>query len=125
MAVIKALTLQFQPDFMDILPLYIVLPPAPLCACRVSALAGGRAGRFLRALGRGPTQQEYCAGGLSRTRPGVVLQPIQLAGPLFLGAWCGWRGIKGGFLAHQPLAVSAGAGWRAGRVPDSLQLVVA
>ena len=85
-AVIKALTLQFQPEFMDILPLYIVLLAVlPFVLVGFPALAGGRACRLLRALGRGPTQQEYGAGSLSRTRPGVVLQPVRLAGPLLPG----------------------------------------
>ena len=56
LAVVKALTLQFQPAFMDILPLYIVL-----LAILPFVLAGFRPGRrgdfrLLRALASGPVR---------------------------------------------------------------------
>ena len=95
LAVIKALTLQFQPEFMDILPLYIVLLallplvligfrlwPAGVLAASFSLWAAAQFGRLVR-LARGQGRDS---------------------------------------LAHQPLAVPAGGGWRARRVPDPLQL---
>ena len=124
LAVIKALTLQFQPAFMDILPLYIVL-----LAVLPLVLIGFRlwpAGVLAASFGL------WCAVQLNKSialpaYPGPdqvwFFNPFGWQALFFLGAWCGWRGIKGrDSLAHQSLAVLAGGGGRARRVPDPLQL---
>jgi hypothetical protein len=96
-AVIKALTLQFQPDFMDILPLYIIL-----LAVLPFVLVGFRlwpAGVLVASFGL------WCAVQLNKSvslaaYPGPdqvwFFNPFSWQALFFLGAWCGWRGIKGG-----------------------------
>lgn len=97
LAVIKALTLQFQPEFMDILPLYIVL-----LAGLPFVLAGFRlwpAGVLAVSFGL------WCAVQFTKSialaaYPGPdqvwVFNPFAWQALFFLGAWCGWRGIKAG-----------------------------
>jgi hypothetical protein len=95
LAVIKALTLQFQPEFMDILPLYIVL-----LAVLPFVLAGFRlwsAGVLTASLGL------WCAVQFNKSialaaYPGPnqvwFFNPFAWQALFFLGAWCGWRGIQ-------------------------------
>src|SRR5712691_2162399 len=95
LAVIKALTLQFQPEFMDILPLYIVL-----LAVLPFVLAGFRlwpAGVLAASFGL------WCAVQLNKSialvaYPGPnqvwFFNPFAWQALFFVGAWCGWRGIQ-------------------------------
>jgi hypothetical protein len=95
-AVVKALTLQFQPAFMDILPLYIVLLAAlPL------ALAG-----FLRwpaavlaASGLLWLSAQLFDGVALPAYPGPdhtwFFNPFAWQALFFLSAWLGWRGRRG------------------------------
>ena len=97
-AVIKALTLQFQPAFMDILPLYIVLLAAlPFVFVGFRLWPAGVLAASLRTLGRGATQQEYCAGSLSRpsTRCGSSTRSAGRPSSSWAPG-CGWRGTRGG-----------------------------
>lgn len=95
-AVIKALTLQFQPAFMDILPLYIVL------------LAG--LPFVLAALRRGPWMVFAASLALwlaVQVSPALALpaypgpdrvwyfNPLAWQALFFAGAWLGWRGTHG------------------------------
>jgi hypothetical protein len=94
-AVIKALTLQFQPAYMDILPLYIVL-----LAAFPFALAGFRSWPRLVL---GASLALWLAVQLD---PRVALpaypgpnrvwffNPFGWQALFFLGAWLGWRGIR-------------------------------
>jgi len=116
-AVIKALTLQFQPEFMDILPLYIVL-----LAALPFVLAGFRlwsAGVLAASFGL------WCAVQLNKhialaAYPGPnqvwFFNPFGWQALFFLGAWCGWKGIKGGisWLTNRWLFRLAAAGALAG-----------
>src|ERR671923_1365325 len=96
-AVIKALTLQFQPDFMDILPLYIVL-----LAVLPFVLVGFRlwpAGVLAVSFGLwGAVQLNKSIALAAYPGPEQVwlFNPFSWQALFFLGAWCGWRGIKGG-----------------------------
>ena len=97
LAVIKALTLQFQPEFMDILPLYIVL-----LAVLPFVLAGFRlwpAGVLAASFGL------WCVVQLTKNialvaYPGPnqvwFFNPFAWQALFFLGAWWGWRGIQAG-----------------------------
>ena len=116
-AVIKALTLQFQPEFMDILPLYIVLLavlPFVLVfssgrrACWPPPSGSGARSNSTRVLRWQPIQDQIRCGSSTRLagRPSSSGRVVRLA-------WDKGRDP----LAHQPLAVLAGAGWRARRVP--------
>jgi hypothetical protein len=96
LAVIKALTLQFQPDFMDILPLYIVL-----LAVLPLVLIGFRhwpAGVFAVSFGL------WCAVQFNKdlslpAYPGPdqvwFFNPFSWQALFFVGVWCGWRGTRG------------------------------
>ena len=85
-AVAKALTLQFQPAFMHILPLYIVL-----LAVLPFVMAGFRSWprvmiiRLLRALAGGPVRQTDRAVGLSWPGRSVAFQSVRLAGAVLSG----------------------------------------
>ena len=94
-AVIKALTLQFQPMYMDILPLYIVL----LAACPLM-LAGFRAWpRVLLAV-------SFALWAAVQLDPRLALpaypgpnrvwffNPMGWQALFFLGVWLGWRPIR-------------------------------
>ena len=96
-AVVKALTLQFQPAFMDILPLYIVLLmalPLMLAGFRLweaGVLSASFALWLVAQLNKnlalpaypGPNQEWF-------------FNPFAWQALFFLGAWFGWRGTKGG-----------------------------
>jgi hypothetical protein len=96
-AVIKALTLQFQPEFMDILPLYIVL-----LAVLPFALIGFQlwpAGVLAASFGLwGAVQFNKNIALAAYPGPDQVwfFNPFSWQALFFLGAWCGWRGLKGG-----------------------------
>jgi hypothetical protein len=96
-AVIKALTLQFQPEFMDILPLYIVL-----LAVLPFVLIGFQlwpAGVLAASFGLwGAVQFNKNIALAAYPGPDQVwfFNPFSWQALFFLGAWCGWRGLKGG-----------------------------
>ena len=97
LAVIKALTLQFQPEFMDILPLYIVL-----LAVLPLVLIGFRrwpAGVLAASFGLWGAAQLHKSIALA-AYPGPdhvwFFNPFCWQALFFLGAWCGWRGIRAG-----------------------------
>ncbi len=96
-AVIKALTLQFQPAFMDILPLYIVL-----LAVLPFVFVGFRlwpAGVLAASLGLwGAVQLNKSIALAAYPGPDQVwfFNPFGWQALFFLGAWCGWRGTRGG-----------------------------
>jgi hypothetical protein len=96
LAVIKALTLQFQPEFMDILPLYIVLLallplvligfrlwPAGLLAASFSLWAAAQLNKAI-ALPAYPGPDHVW-----------FFNPFCWQALFFLSAWCGWRGVRG------------------------------
>ena len=95
-AVVKALTLQFQPAYMDILPLYIVLlavlpfaligfrfwPRVVLIAAFALWLAVQIDGRIALSAYPGPDRV-------------WTFNPFGWQALFFLGAWLGWRGTRG------------------------------
>ena len=96
-AVVKALTLQFQPAFMHILPLYIVL-----LAVLPFVLAGFRSwsgviifASFVLWLAVQFDKRIALAAypGPDRVWP---FNPLAWQALFFLGAWLGWRGTRGG-----------------------------
>jgi hypothetical protein len=117
LAVIKALTLQFQPEFMDILPLYIVLLallplvligfrlwPAGVLAASFSLWAAAQLNQSITlAAYPGPDHVWF-------------FNPFCWQALFFLGAWCGWRGVRGGipWLTNRWLFRLAAAGALAG-----------
>jgi hypothetical protein len=95
-AVVKALTLQFQPAFMDILPLYIVLLAAlPL------VLAGFRRWPLAVLAGSGLLwlSAQLFDGVALRAYPGPdhtwFFNPFAWQALFFLSAWLGWHGRRG------------------------------
>jgi hypothetical protein len=98
LAVVKALILQFQPAFMHILPLYIVLLavlPLVLAGFRswpwaivFASLALWMAVQFDKRIAL-PAYP-----GPDRVWP---FNPFAWQALFFLGAWLGWRGSRGGF----------------------------
>jgi hypothetical protein len=92
----EALTLQFQPDYMDILPLYIVL-----LAVLPFVLVGFRlwpAGVLVASFGLwGAVQFNKNIALTAYPGPYQVwyFNPFSWQALFFLGAWCGWRGIHG------------------------------
>src|SRR5262249_42341873 len=112
-AVIKALTLQFQPEFMDILPLYIVL-----LAVLPFVLVGFRlwpAGVLATSLGLwGVVQFNKSIALAAYPGPNQVwfFNPFAWQALFFLGAWAGWRGIQAEipWLSHRWLFRLAVAG---------------
>jgi hypothetical protein len=96
LAVIKALTLQFQPNFMDILPLYIVLLavlPFVLIGFRLWPVSVLAASFVLW----GAVQLNKSIALAAYPGPDQVwfFNPFSWQALFFLGAWCGWRGLKG------------------------------
>jgi hypothetical protein len=94
-AVIKALTLQFQPAFMDILPLYVVLLaalPFVLAGLRAwpKAVLGASFALWL-AVQLDPRIALSGYPGPNRVWP---FNPFGWQALFFLGAWLGWRGIS-------------------------------
>jgi hypothetical protein len=96
-AVVHALTLRFQPSYMDILPLYIVLlaafpfalagfrlwPSLVLCASFGLWLAVQLDSRVALSAYPGPNRVWR-------------FNPLGWQALFFLGAWLGWRGVRGG-----------------------------
>jgi hypothetical protein len=96
-AVVKALTLRFQPAFMDILPLYIVLlaglplvlagfrrwPRTVLLASLALWLAAQLDQRIALPAYPGPDRVWF-------------FNPFAWQALFFVGAWLGWRGTRGG-----------------------------
>jgi hypothetical protein len=117
LAVIKALMLQFQPEFMDILPLYIVL-----LAVLPFVLVGFRLwpkGVLAASFGLwGAVQLNHSIALAAYPGPDEVwfFNPFAWQALFFLGAWCGWRGIKGAipWLTNRWLVRLAAAGALAG-----------
>jgi hypothetical protein len=117
LAVIKALTLQFQPEFMDILPLYIAL-----LAVLPFVLVGFRrwsAGVLAASFGLwGAVQLNNNIALAAYPGPDEVwfFNPFAWQALFFLGVWCGWRGITGGipWLTNRWLCRLAVAGALAG-----------
>lgn len=106
LALIKALMLQFQPEFMDILPLYIVL-----LAVLPVALAGFRSSPWVMfclslALWLGVQLDSRLA---LPAYPGPdrvwFFNPLAWQALFLAGAWLGWRGNHGeiSWLARRPL----------------------
>jgi hypothetical protein len=96
LAVIKALTLQFQPHFMDILPLYIVLLaglPFVLIGFRLWPVSVLAASFVLW----GAVQLNKNIALAAYPGPDQVwfFNPFSWQALFFLGAWCGWRGLQG------------------------------
>ncbi|HEY2917969.1 MAG TPA: OpgC domain-containing protein [Candidatus Binatia bacterium] len=97
LAVVKALTLQFQPAFMDILPLYIVL-----LAVLPLVLAGFRSwprGVIFASLTLWlAVQFDKRIAPSAYPGPDRVwfFNPFAWQVLFFLGAWLGWRGSRGG-----------------------------
>jgi hypothetical protein len=94
-AVIKALTLQFQPAYMDILPLYIVLLaafPFMLAGFRSwpRVVLGASLALWLAAQ-LDPRVALPAYPGPSRV---WFFNPFGWQALFFLGAWLGWRGIR-------------------------------
>jgi hypothetical protein len=97
LAIVKALTLQFQPAFMDILPLYIVLlailplvlvgfrscPKIVIFASLTLWLAVQFDERIALAVYPGPDRVWF-------------FNPFAWQALFFLGAWLGWQGMRGG-----------------------------
>jgi hypothetical protein len=118
-AVIKALTLQFQPEFMDILPLYIVL-----LAVLPLVLIG------FRLWPAGVLAASFGLWGVAQFNKSIALpaypgpdhvwffNPFCWQALFFLGAWCGWRGGREGipWLTNRWLFPLAAAGALAGFV---------
>jgi hypothetical protein len=111
-AVIKALTLQFQPAFMDILPLYIVLLAGLPFVLAVYRKAPWLA--FAASLALWVAVQVNPAVALP-AYPGPdrvwYFNPLAWQALFFLGAWLGWRGTRGPvpWLGHRRLLLAAGA----------------
>ena len=124
MALVQALTLQFQPAFMDILPLYVVLLAVlpfvlagfrswPAVRCFVSFalwLAVQFDNRFALSAYPGPDRVWY-------------LNPFAWQALFLLGAWFGWRNLRGGVSwLGESLALLAGRSALPGGVCDQVQL---
>ena len=115
MAVVKALTLQFQPAYMDILPLYIVL-----LAALPFVLAGFRLWpavvlcRLLRVCGwRSRLDSRIALAAYPGPNRVWAFNPFGWQALFFLGAWLRVaRHPRGDALARPPLAVPAGRGLR-------------
>src|SRR6185295_949208 len=95
-AVVKALTLQFQPAYMDILPLYIVLLaalPFALAGFRrwPWAVLGGSLALWLAAQ-IDPRIALSAYPGPNRV---WAFNPFGWQALFLLGAWLGWRGVHG------------------------------
>jgi hypothetical protein len=97
LAVIKALTLQFQPAFMDILPLYIVL-----LAVLPFVMAGFRSwpGVMFFALFALWLAVQFDSRIALSAYPGPdrvwFFNPLAWQALFLLGAWLGWRSTRGG-----------------------------
>src|ERR671922_765222 len=117
LAVIKALTLQFQPEFMDILPLYIVLLAVlPLVLIGFRRWPAGVLAASFRLWGAAQLNKRIALPAYPGPDQVWFFNPFGWQALFFLGAWCGWRGIKGGipWLSNRWLFRLAAAGAPAG-----------
>jgi hypothetical protein len=116
-AVIKALTLQFQPEFMDILPLYIVLLAVlPLVLIGFRLWPAGVLAASFGLWGAAQLNQSIALAAYPGPDHVWFFNPFCWQALFFLGAWCGWRGVRGGipWLTNRWLFRLAAAGVLAG-----------
>ena len=116
-AVIKALTLQFQPEFMDILPLYIVLLAAlPLVLIGFRLWPAGVLAVSFGLWGAAQLSKHIALPAYPGPDHVWFFNPFCWQALFFLGAWCGWRGIREGipWLTNRWLFWLAAAGALAG-----------
>src|SRR5882724_8136087 len=96
-AVTKALTLQFQPAFMDILPLYIVLLAVlPLVLVGFRLWPAGVLAASFGLWGVAQLNQSIALAAYPGPDHVWFFNPFCWQALFFLGAWCGWRGVRGG-----------------------------
>src|SRR5919106_6298573 len=117
LAVIKALTLQFQPEFMDILPMYIVLLAVlPLVLIGFRRWPAGVLAASFGLWGAAQLSKRIALPAYPGPDHVWFFNPFCWQALFFLGAWCGWRGIRGGipWLTHRWLFRLAAAGVLAG-----------
>lgn len=117
LAVIKALTLEFQPEFMDILPLYIVLLAAlPFVLVGFRLWPAGVLAAAFGLWGAVQLNKHIALGAYPGPNNVWVFNPFGWQALFFLGAWCGWRGLKGDipWLTNRWLFRLAAAGALAG-----------
>jgi hypothetical protein len=92
-AIVKALTLQFQPTFMDILPLYIVLLAAlPLVLTAFRRWAGVVIFASLALWLAVQLDQRIAPAAYPGPDRLWLFNPFAWQALFFLGAWLGWRG---------------------------------
>ena len=116
-AVVKALTLQFQPAFMDILPLYIVLLAVlPLVLIGFRLWPAGVLAACFGLWGAAQLNKRIALPAYPGPDHVWFFNPFCWQALFFLGAWCGWRGIRGGipWLTSRWLFWPAAAGALAG-----------
>jgi hypothetical protein len=116
-AVIKALTLQFQPEFMDILPLYIVLLALlPLVLIGFRLWPAGVLAASFSLWAAAQFNQSIALAAYPGPDHVWFFNPFCWQALFFLGAWCGWRGVRGGipWLTNRWLFRLAAAGALAG-----------
>jgi hypothetical protein len=116
-AVIKALTLQFQPEFMDILPLYIVLLAAlPLVLIGFRLWPAGVLAASVGLWGAAQLNKSIALPAYPGPDHVWFFNPFCWQALFFLGAWCGWRELRGGipWLTNRWLFRLAAAGALAG-----------
>jgi hypothetical protein len=117
LAVIKALTLQFQPEFMDILPLYIVLLALlPLVLIGFRLWPAGVLAASFSLWAAAQLNQSIALAAYPGPDHVWFFNPFCWQALFFLGAWCGWRGVRGGipWLTNRWLFRLAAAGALAG-----------
>jgi hypothetical protein len=96
-AVIKALTLQFQPEFMDILPLYIVLLAVlPLVLIGFRRWPAGVLAASFGLWGAAQLSKRIALPAYPGPDHVWFFNPFCWQALFFLGAWCGWRAIREG-----------------------------
>ncbi len=95
LAVVKALTLQFQPTFMDILPLYIVLLAAlPLVLTALRRWAGVVIFASLALWLVVQFDKRIALAAYPGPDRLWLFNPFAWQGLFFLGVWLGWRGNR-------------------------------
>src|SRR5215510_1897624 len=116
-AVIKALTLQFQPEFMDILPLYIVLLAVlPLVLIGFRLWPAGVLAACFGLWGAAQLNKSIALPAYPGPAHVWFFNPFCWQALFFLSAWCRWRQIRGGipWLTNRWLFRLAAAGALAG-----------
>jgi hypothetical protein len=94
-AVIKALTLQFQPAYMDILPLYIVLLAAfPFVLAGFRSWPGVVLGASLALWVAVQLDARLALPAYPGPNRVWLFNPLGWQALFFIGAWLGWRGIN-------------------------------